>query len=168
MRDCSEIPTELNRRGILSPKGRLWQHTTVKALIENPTYRGDLTWNLRTESKFYEVRERRADRQKVRARSGRIEKVSHDWIAIEDALPAILERDVWERAQEAASARPAYAPGLATNLAPIPGAPRPTVAPDTANRALNFPSLGRPEPAPPKPNNPSQGDGSQFGVIEGG
>lgn len=100
------IADELNRRCILSPKGKLWQHTTIKTLIENPVYRGDIVWNRRTESKFYEVRQGRADKMKATVKSGRVERVSRDdWIVVENAVPGIVDRTTWERVQQAASAR---------------------------------------------------------------
>ncbi|MCC6230515.1 MAG: recombinase family protein [Phycisphaerales bacterium] len=106
------IAAELNRRGAISPRGRLWQFTTVKALIENPVYRGDLVWNRRTESKFFEVKQGRADRMKPTLRSGRVAK-SHpdDWIVLEGTVPAIVDRATWDRAQVAAANRTACAGG---------------------------------------------------------
>ena len=94
------IADELNRRGIISPKGRLWAFTTIKAMLENPVYRGDLVWNRRTESKFYRVHEGRADAMRPREESGRVERTAEDdWIVIKDAVPAIVDRETWDRAQ---------------------------------------------------------------------
>ncbi len=100
------ITAELNRRGILSPRGRLWQFTTIKNIVENPVYRGDIVWNRRTQSKFFEVRAGRAEKVKSTIRSGTVQKVlREDWIVMENAVPAIVERVNWDRAQAAASAR---------------------------------------------------------------
>ena len=94
------IADDLNRRGIMSPRGSLWNFTTIKSLLENPVYRGDIVWNRRTESKFYTVRNGRADRMKPLQRSGRVEATPRDdWIVIEDAVPAIVDRETWDRAQ---------------------------------------------------------------------
>ena len=94
------IADEFNRRGLLSPKGRLWAFTTVKAMLENPVYRGDLVWNRRTESKFYALKQGRTDTMKGRHESGRVVYTDpDDWVVIPDAVPAIIERDDWERAQ---------------------------------------------------------------------
>lgn len=106
------IADRLNRRGIMSPKGRLWQHTTIRMLIANPVYRGDIVWNRRTESKFFAVQSGRADTMKPAARSGRVEQVAQDdWITVEDAVPAIVDRETWDRAQVAAKARSKLAGG---------------------------------------------------------
>jgi site-specific DNA recombinase len=94
------IADELNRRSILSPRGNLWCFTTIKSLLENPVYRGDIVWNRRTESKFFACRGQRADRMKPMGESGRVANMpSDDWIVIENATPAIVDRETWDRAQ---------------------------------------------------------------------
>ena len=100
------IADDLNRRGVVSPKGRLWAFTTIKALLENPVYRGDIVWNRRTESKFYRVADGWADRMRATSESGRVEFTQpDDWIVIEGAAPAIVDRETWERAQAMAAKR---------------------------------------------------------------
>jgi site-specific DNA recombinase len=102
------ISDRLNRQGIMSPRGKLWQHTTVKALIQNPAYQGDIVWNRRTMSKFYSVSGGRADRLKSNARSGGVEHIKKDdWITIENVIPALVDRETWDRAQQAAEIRAA-------------------------------------------------------------
>ncbi len=94
------IADRLNARGLPSPRGNLWAHTTVKAIIENPVYRGDLVWNRRTESKFYAVKGGRVDKMKQREESGKPRLLpEEDWIVIRDVLPAIVSREDWDRAQ---------------------------------------------------------------------
>ena len=94
------IADDLNRRGIMSPRGNLWNFTSIKSLLENPVYRGDIVWNRRTESKFYAVRNGRADRMKPTQQSGRVESMPQDdWIVIENVVPAIVDRETWDRAQ---------------------------------------------------------------------
>lgn len=94
------IADDLNRRGDASPRGHLWSFTSVKSLLENPVYRGDIVWNRRTESRFYAVRNGRADQMKAHRESGRPEAMpKDDWIIIEDAVPAIVDRTTWDRAQ---------------------------------------------------------------------
>lgn len=94
------IADDLNRSGVMSPRGNLWNFTSIKSLLQNPVYRGDIVWNRRTESKFYAVRARRADRMKPTQSSGRVESMPQDdWIVIEGAVPAIVDRETWDRAQ---------------------------------------------------------------------
>ena len=95
------IAEALNIQGIPSAKGKLWCFTSIKSLLENPVYRGDTVWNRRTEAKFYRVKDGRADKMRSRTDS---KKVTHhlekDWIVIKDAVPAIVDRKAWRRAQE--------------------------------------------------------------------
>ena len=94
------IADDLNRRGIMSPRGHLWNFTTIRSLLENPVYRGDIVWNRRSESKFYAVRNGRADQMKPIQRSGCVEAMPQDdWLVIEGSLPAIVDRETWDRAQ---------------------------------------------------------------------
>lgn len=100
------IADALNRRGVMSPHGMLWQHTTIKAMVQNPVYRGDIAWNRRSDSKFYQVRNGRADKMRPTAKSGRVEHLDQDdWIVVKDAVPAIVSREVWDKAQAAAAKR---------------------------------------------------------------
>ena len=94
------IADRLNAAGIVSPRGGLWNFTTIKAILMNPIYRGDLVWNRRTESKFYSVRKGRVDRMKSRDEADRpILMPEDEWIVMQDAVPAIVTRDDWDRAQ---------------------------------------------------------------------
>ncbi len=101
-----QIADRLNRQGIMSPRGRLWQHTTIRELVKNPAYYGALTWNRRTMGKFYELRGGRADKLKPTARSGTVEHVVRaEWITIPNAVPAIVDEVTWNKAQAAALVR---------------------------------------------------------------
>ncbi len=94
------IADRLNAQGIPSPRGGLWNFTTIKAILMNPIYRGDLVWNRRTESKFYSVRKGRADKMKSRDMADRPVLMPEDeWIVVQDAVPAIVSREDWDRAQ---------------------------------------------------------------------
>jgi len=94
------IADKLNAKGIPSPRGNLWNFTTIKSLLMNPIYRGDLVWNRRTESKFYSVKKGRADKMKSREQSAKPVLMPEDeWIVVQDAVPAIVSREDWDRAQ---------------------------------------------------------------------
>jgi len=100
------ITDELNRRGLPSPRGELWAFTTIKAILENPTYRGDIVWNRRTEAKFYTVQNGRADQMRSSLESARIEKMPQEqWLVVPDAVPAIVDRETWHQAQKMAKKR---------------------------------------------------------------
>jgi site-specific DNA recombinase len=94
------IAARLNNAGVPSAKGNLWSFTTIKSLLENPVYRGDVVWNRRTESKFYRVHGGRADRMKRREDQARpVLLPEEEWITVKDGVPAIVSRSDWDRAQ---------------------------------------------------------------------
>ena len=95
------IAERLNQRRIPSAKGGLWSFTTIKSLLQNPVYAGDIVWNRRTEAKFYRVKDGRADKMRSRTESKKItHHAEEDWIVIKDAVPAIVDRQTWQRAQQ--------------------------------------------------------------------
>jgi DNA invertase Pin-like site-specific DNA recombinase len=94
------IADRLNTKGIPSPRGGLWNFTTIKSLLMNPIYRGDLVWNRRTESKFYSVKKGRVDQMKSREQSAKpVLMPEEEWIVVQDAVAAIVTREDWDRAQ---------------------------------------------------------------------
>ncbi len=100
------IADELNRRGVIGPRGDFWSFTTIKSMLEIPAYQGDLVWNRRTEAKFYAVREGRADKMRPAQESARVSVTRReDWIVVPDAVPAIVDRQTWQRAQVMARKR---------------------------------------------------------------
>ena len=95
-----KIAAVLNRDGILSPRwhwalhygngsckyAKLWMYSTVKNLLNNPVYLGNLTQNT-TGSRSYK------DGTMIR-------KPEAEWIVHEDAHEAIISQEVWEGVQE--------------------------------------------------------------------
>lgn len=73
----------LNQEGIPSRQRKEWSVRAVKLLLGNPAYKGTMVWN-------------RMDSSKAK----RKEKKPEDWIIVEGCLPAIVERDQWERVRE--------------------------------------------------------------------
>ena len=77
-----------------------------KALLENPTYRGDLVWNRRTEAKFYRVQNGRAAHRRRQAGEAKVVKTPpDDWVIVTGAVPAIVSASDWEKAQARVRAR---------------------------------------------------------------
>ncbi|MFQ5591168.1 MAG: recombinase family protein [Phycisphaerae bacterium] len=96
----ASIAADLNARGIPAPCQAHWNFTTVKAILENPTYCGNLVWNRRTEAKFYQLQNGRAKQRRRQAGEAKVVKTpKDDWIIIPDAVPAIVSREDWEKAQ---------------------------------------------------------------------
>jgi len=54
------IASKLNVDGLPSPRGGKWSMTTVRDLLRNPVYVGDMVWNRRTMSKFHRIESGRA------------------------------------------------------------------------------------------------------------
>jgi site-specific DNA recombinase len=94
------IADELNAKGVPGPNRDFWAFTTIKAILENPTYRGDPVWNRRTEAKFYCVQDGRAQQRQREVGEARVIKTPKDrWIVIPDVVPAIISREDWDKAQ---------------------------------------------------------------------
>lgn len=79
-RSLPAIATELNRRGLKTTYGNAFTVSSVKGLLENPTYAGVLRVGTWSRSKFCSV-----------AENGLIE--------IDDAHPSIIDRDLYDAAQ---------------------------------------------------------------------
>jgi hypothetical protein len=96
----ASIASTLNSRGIPGPCRDFWGFTTIKAILENPTYRGDLVWNRRTEAKFYSVKDGRAQQRQRQAGEAKVAKTPRDrWIVVPDVVPAIVTKEDWDKAQ---------------------------------------------------------------------
>lgn len=94
------IADRLNAKGIPAPLLDVWGHTTIKSILENPTYRGDLVWNRRTEAKFYKVHKGRAQKRQRQVGEAKVHRTSKDeWVVVPDAVPAIISREDWDKAQ---------------------------------------------------------------------
>jgi DNA invertase Pin-like site-specific DNA recombinase len=102
----ASIAATLNERGIPGPQRNVWGHTTVKVLLENPTYRGDLVWNRRTEAKFYRVQKGRAQKRHREPGEAKVLKTPKDeWVVVPNVVPAIITREDWDKAQVMAKKR---------------------------------------------------------------
>jgi len=94
------IAAALNAKGIPGPVRDIWGFTTVKAMLENPTYRGDLVWNRRTEAKFYRVKNGRASKRQRQIGEAKVVRTPKDeWVVVPNAVPAIISRKDWDKAQ---------------------------------------------------------------------
>ncbi len=98
------IANQLNAEGVASPRnGRWgsgkWSMTTVREIVGNPTYSGDMTWNRRSMAKFHRIEGGRA----VSAPKMRMKVVEEndegDWIVSKGSHPAIIPRQQFDKAQ---------------------------------------------------------------------
>ncbi len=107
-RGFKAVADALNRRGIASPRGPEWSKqysgkwslTSVRAILVNPAYTGDLVWNRRTDARFHKIVDGRAV-ERPQTLASRLElNDESDWIVVRDAHPAIVSRRVWEMARK--------------------------------------------------------------------
>jgi DNA invertase Pin-like site-specific DNA recombinase len=86
----------LNREGIPSPYGRSqWRRSSVRRVLTNPIYSGDLAWGRTMSGKYFT----RVGEDIVARKPGQ-RPTKNVPIVRRDAVPAIVDRDLFERAQE--------------------------------------------------------------------
>jgi len=107
-RGLKAIAGALNTRGVPTARGSEWSErysghwamTTVRAILSNPAYAGNLAWNRRTDARFYRIT---GDGRAVERGGDSLRRLKpndpSDWIVIREAHEALVERAVWERAQ---------------------------------------------------------------------
>jgi hypothetical protein len=102
------IADTLNQEGIPTPRGPQWAHiysgkwtdTTIRAIMVNPIYAGDMVWNRRTDARFHRISQGRAvDRENVHG-ARLVPNGKSDWIVIRDAHPALISRRLFEQARQ--------------------------------------------------------------------
>jgi DNA invertase Pin-like site-specific DNA recombinase len=102
------LAATLNQQGIPTPRGPLWSYiykgkwtdTTVRAILVNPIYSGDMVWNRRTDGRFHRISQGRAvDRENVHG-ARLVPNDPNDWIVIRDAHPALINRRLFEQAKQ--------------------------------------------------------------------
>lgn len=79
------IAMELNQRGVRTKQGKRWEKQTVKILLENQIYYGALRWNYR--------------------KGGRKVNSPDEWILIENVYEPIIDKDIYNRAQQVMKSR---------------------------------------------------------------
>lgn len=84
------IASELNRQGIPAPRSKHWGKETIGAILANPVYVGDLAWR----------------RRKAVGRSQRKATERSEWIVSPDAVPALVDRQLFEKRKALAESRP--------------------------------------------------------------
>ncbi len=100
-----EIPTSRGPQWSAQYSG-LWSLTSVRGILANQTYCGDIVWNKRTDARFYRIVDGRAvERKGVIGR--RLERNDEsDWIIIPGAHRALVARRTFETARQWLEAKP--------------------------------------------------------------
>jgi len=98
----------LNQQGIATPRGPAWSYiysgkwtdTTIRAILVNPVYAGDMVWNRRTDGRFHRISEGQAiDRQNIHG-ARLVPNQKEDWIVVRDAHSALISRRLLEQARQ--------------------------------------------------------------------
>ena len=107
------IADRLNQQGLPSPRagswsshhGPKWAMTTIRDMLLNPAYVGDLVWNRLTSAKFHRIEKGRAVARKGIPGKGLEQNRREDWVVVPDAHPALISRSLFEEAQSKRAAR---------------------------------------------------------------
>jgi len=102
------LANTLNQEDTPTPRGPRWSHiysgkwtdTTIRAILVNPIYAGDMVWNRRTDARFHRISQGRAvDRENVHG-ARLVPNGKSDWIVIRDAHPGLISRRLFEQARQ--------------------------------------------------------------------
>ena len=118
----ARLAEELNADRIPSPGGGRWCGGTIRDMILNPVYAGDMVWNRETTAKFCRVAGLRAIKQKSAHKSQRPATPARrrttnyaanpveDWIVVPDHHEPLVPRDLFDKAQAVLKRRGMKAP----------------------------------------------------------
>jgi len=104
----------LNQQGIATPRGPEWSYiysgkwtdTTIRAILVNPLYAGDMVWNRRTDGRFHRISNGQAvDRQNIHG-ARLVPNHKQDWIVVRDAHPPLISRRLFEQARQRLETEP--------------------------------------------------------------
>jgi len=102
------LANTLNQKNTPSPRGPKWSHiyrgfwtdSTIRSILVNPIYAGDMVWNRRTDGRFHRISKGRAvDRENVHG-ARLVPNGKSDWIVIRDAHPGLISRRLFEQARQ--------------------------------------------------------------------
>jgi DNA invertase Pin-like site-specific DNA recombinase len=84
-----------------------WADSTVRAILVNPIYAGDMVWNRRTDARFHKISNGHAIERK-QAHGARLEPNGKaDWMIVPNAHPALISRRTFDQAQRIREGKPA-------------------------------------------------------------
>jgi len=104
----------LNQEGIPTPRGPkwsyiysgLWTDSTIRSILVNPIYAGDMVWNRRTDGRFHRISKGQAvDRESVHG-ARLVPNQKEDWIVVRDAHPPLISRRLFEQAKQRLESHP--------------------------------------------------------------
>ena len=110
---AKSIADRLNQQGIPSPRsgnwskmhGDKWSMSTIREMLRNPAYVGDMVWNRLSFGKFHRVRQGMAVPRHYRPGAGPDQNRPDDWVVVRDAHAALISRELFETGQAKCQAR---------------------------------------------------------------
>ena len=102
------VAESLNLDNVPTPRGPAWSHiysgrwtdTTIRAILVNQIYVGDMVWNRRTDARFHQIRDGIAVERESIHGARLVPNKESDWMIIRDAHPALISRRVFEQARQ--------------------------------------------------------------------
>lgn len=129
------IADELNRSGTATARGKAWADhysgrwamTTVRAILVNPVYVGDMVWNRHTDARFYKIAHGVAVERMDGYGRRLVPNDEVHWIVVRDAHPGLVTRRIWELARQLMRQKPASLSqqGINPRTGKVAGAPTP-------------------------------------------
>lgn len=107
------IAETLNEGRIPTPRGPQWARiycgkwvsSSVREILLNPAYVGDMTWNRRTDGRFHKISNGQATERREVYGARLVPNPEADWIAVPRNHPPLIERRLWELARQARAGR---------------------------------------------------------------
>lgn len=93
---AQSIARDLNSMGSVPHRGAEWQRSTVRLILQNPTYTGKVVWN---RVKCYKPGQHGIDKHHVKCMP------PEEWIVADGLHPPIISEDEFKRAQEIRAGR---------------------------------------------------------------
>jgi DNA invertase Pin-like site-specific DNA recombinase len=111
------IADTLNRAGTPTPRGSAWSHiyagqwrdSTVRAILVNPIYAGDMVWNRRTDARFHMISGGRAVERAHPHGARLVPNDEADWIIVPNTHKGLVGRKAFEAAKGIRMGRPVCA-----------------------------------------------------------
>ena len=97
----AQLASELNDEGLVSPRGKRWLGSTVRWVVQNPVYVGEMVWNRHCLAKFVKIEGGKAvrlDASPPRSGPRAWRNDPSEWIRIKDHHEPIVSRELFERA----------------------------------------------------------------------
>ena len=112
-RGFAAIASALNDDGIPPPRGPAWSRihsgkwvsSTIREILSNPLYTGDMVWNRRTDGRFHKIKGGRAVERSDAYGARLVPNPKEDWIVIRGTHSSLVSRRLAEQARRVRESR---------------------------------------------------------------